>query len=202
MMARAIVLAVPAHVVAELLRDQAPSAAEIAAGIRHASVGVISLAFGDATADDLPDASGVLVPRREGRLVKAGTWLARKWPHLADRGAVLRLSVGRIDDRRWLDLDDDELVDAVVAEVAELTGLAATPTDTMVTRWIDALPQYEVGHLDRVAQARSHLPRGVVLAGAAWDGIGVSPCVESGHRAAAAAIDVVGRGWASPVGRG
>ncbi|HKJ55862.1 MAG TPA: protoporphyrinogen oxidase, partial [Nitriliruptoraceae bacterium] len=105
MTARAIVLAVPAHVVAALLRDQAPATAAIAGGIRHASVGVISLAFGDATADDLPDASGVLVPRREGRLVKAGTWLARKWPHLADRGAVLRLSVGRIDDRRWRDLD-------------------------------------------------------------------------------------------------
>ncbi len=186
---RRIILAVPAHVVATLLRGVAPTAADGAGSIRHASVGVVSLAFGGASAADLPDASGVLVPRREGRLVKAGTWLARKWPHLADRGAVLRVSVGRIDDTRWQQLDDVELVAAVVAEVAELTGLQAAATDTLVTRWHDALPQYEVGHIDRVATTRANLPEGILVAGAAWDGIGVSPCVSSGQAAATAVRD-------------
>lgn len=192
-LARRVVLAVPAHAAAPLLQGVAASSAALARGIRHASVGVVSIAFGGASAADLPDASGVLVPRREGRLVKAGTWLARKWPHLADRGAVLRVSVGRIDDRRWQELDDDELVAAVVAEVAELTGLRAAHTDTLVTRWHDALPQYEVGHIDRVGRARAHLPDGILLAGAAWDGIGVSPCVASGQQAAAAALADLGR---------
>lgn len=191
--ARTVVVAVPAHVATTLLGAVAAGTAVELAGIRHASVGVVSLHFGDARLDDLPDASGVLVPRREGRLVKAGTWLARKWPHLADRGAVLRVSVGRIDDTRWQDLDDDELVTAVVAEVHDLTGLGMAPTDTLVTRWHDSLPQYEVGHLQRVDRARHHLPAGILLAGAAYDGIGVSPCVASGHQAAWGAMQELAR---------
>ena len=183
-LARTVVVAVPAHAATGLLADVAAGTAVELAGIRHASVGVVSLHFGDASLEDLPDASGVLVPRREGRLVKAGTWLARKWPHLADRGAVLRVSVGRIDDVRWQELDDDELVTAVVDDVRDLTGLGVAPTDVLVTRWHDGLPQYEVGHLERVDRARHHLPPGILLAGAAYDGIGVSPCVASGHQAA------------------
>lgn len=183
--ATVVVLAVPAHVGRRLLVPVASTTAAELAGVDHASVGVVALAFAGATVDDLPEASGILVPRREGRLVKAATWLARKWPHMADRGAVLRASVGRVDDHRWQDLDDDELVRAVTAEVRELTGIGHDVADAVVTRWHDALPQYEVGHPERIGRARTHLPRGLLLAGAAHDGIGVSPCVASGQRAAA-----------------
>lgn len=190
--ARTVVVAVPAHVATTLLTAVAPGTAVEIAGISHASVGVVSLAFDSLTPDDLPDASGVLVPRREGRLVKAGTWLSRKWPHLTDHGAILRVSVGRVDDLRWQALDDDELETAVVSEVADLTGLDASPTASLVTRWHDAMPQYEVGHLQRIDRARHHLPDGLLLAGAAYDGIGVSPCVESGHHAAWGAMQELG----------
>lgn len=183
-----VIVATPAHVTSTLLAAVAPGSAAELAGIDHASVTVVALHYGDAAPADLPEASGILVPRREGRLVKAATWLTRKWPHLADRAAVLRASVGRIDDRRHLDLDDDDLVAIVDREVRELTGLAASATAHAVVRWHDALPQYDVGHLGRVERIRHHLPAGIHLAGAAYDGIGVSPCIASGRAAAAAAV--------------
>lgn len=182
--ARGVIVAVPAHAAAPLLADAAPATATQLAGIAHASVGVVSLAFANAAVDELPEASGVLVPRREGRLVKAATWLARKWPHMRERGAVLRASVGRVDDHRWQELAGDELVTAVVGEVRDLSGITHDLADAVVTRWDDALPQYEVGHLDRIDRARGQLPRGMWLAGAAHDGIGVSPCIASGQQAA------------------
>lgn len=183
-----VVVATPAHVAASLLAAVAPGTAAELSGIEHASVTVVALRYGDADPADLPVASGILVPRREGRLVKAATWLARKWPHLADRGAVLRASVGRIDDRRHLDLDDDELVAAVDRDVRDLTGLDSTATHHAVVRWPAALPQYDVGHLARVERARHHLPGGLHLAGAAYDGVGVSPCIASAHAAIAASV--------------
>ncbi|MBY5163926.1 protoporphyrinogen oxidase [Salsipaludibacter albus] len=183
--AAAVVFATPAHVTARLLAGVAPGSAAELGLVEHASVAVVALHYGDADVDDLPAASGILVPRREGRLVKAATWLARKWPHLADRGAVLRASVGRIDDQRFAELDDDELADAVDAEVRDLTGLSSSATDAVVQRWPHALPQYEVGHLARIDRVRHNLPAGLLLAGAAYDGIGVSPCVASGRAAAA-----------------
>ncbi len=186
--ASAVVLAAPAHVSARLLGTVAPGSAAELGTVDHASVSVIALRYGAADPADLPAASGILVPRREGRLVKAATWLARKWPHLADRGAVLRASVGRIDDHRHLDLDDDELAAIVDREVRDLTGLAASATEHVVVRWVDALPQYDVGHLGRVDRIRRNLPDGILLAGAAYDGIGVSPCVASGQAATAAAV--------------
>lgn len=182
--AGAVVLATPAHVTAGLLAPVAPGSAAELALVDHASVAVVALHYGSARPQDLPEASGILVPRREGRLVKAATWLARKWPHLADRGAVLRASVGRIDDDRFQSLDDAQLVAAVDAEVRDLTGLGGMATDAVVQRWPLALPQYAVGHLARIDRVRRNLPAGLLLAGAAYDGIGVSPCVASGRAAA------------------
>ncbi len=189
--AAAVVVATPAHVASRLLGTAAPGSAAELATIDHASVAVVALHYGDARATDLPAASGILVPRREGRLVKAATWLARKWPHLADRGAVLRASVGRIDDHRHHDLDDAELARVVDREVRDLAGLSTAATDQVVVRWDRALPQYDVGHRERVDRVRHHLPAGIVVAGAAYDGIGVSPCVASGRAAAGDVADLL-----------
>lgn len=186
--AAAVVLATPAHATARLLADVAPGSAAELALVDHASVAVVALHYG-ADVDALPEASGILVPRREGRLVKGATWLGRKWPHLAERGAVLRASVGRIDDRRFQSLDDDELVAAVDAEVRHLTGLRAARRDAVVQRWPRALPQYDVGHLALVDRVRRNLPAGLLLAGGAYDGIGVSPCIASGRAAASGAAE-------------
>jgi protoporphyrinogen/coproporphyrinogen III oxidase len=184
-----VVLAAPAWVTAPLLASVAPDASAELGQIPYASVAVIALAYPRAAAAALPDGSGVLVPRTQGRLVKAITFVSRKWPH-RDTGdhVLLRASVGRIDDDRWRSLGHDDLVARVDAEVRWATGITHTADDAVVVPWEGGLPQYLVGHVQRVDRIRANLPAGLHVAGAGYDGVGISPCVASAERAAAAVL--------------
>jgi oxygen-dependent protoporphyrinogen oxidase len=117
---------------------------------------------------------------------KAFTFSSRKWAHLAGGGHLLvRGSVGRFGDAEILQRDDADLVAAVRADLAELTGVTAPPVDSVVTRWGGGLPQYGVGHLDIVAdieRAVADVP-GLAVAGAALHGVGLPGCVASADRA-------------------
>lgn len=184
-----LVLAVPAAAAAGLLTGVAPALAEALGAFDTASVAVVALAYDHADVASLPEGSGFLVPRSEGRLVKAATWSSRKWPHLADADRfLLRASVGRVDDPRGLELDDDELADRVEAEIRAATGIRARARERRVVRWESAMPQYDVGHLDRVARVReasAQAPAGLHLGGAALDGVGLPARVRDAHRLAA-----------------
>lgn len=173
-----VVLALPARPAAALLARVVPAAAHELAAIRTASVAVVALAYDAATGRHLPDGSGLLVPRTEGRLIKAATFSSRKWPHLAGgEHTLLRASVGRVDDPRGLELSDDELAERVDAEVRWATGLPRPAVERRVRRWPAALPQYDVGHLTRVDRLR-HAVRtgapGLHVAGASLDGVGLA----------------------------
>jgi oxygen-dependent protoporphyrinogen oxidase len=123
-------------------------------------------------------------------LLKAATHLSRKWPQFSDDDSCLvRLSAGRSGDDRLDELTDDELVTQLVADFHTVTGLDA-PTDVLhVQRWSDGLPQLRVGHQARLATIREELTHalpGVVLAGSAYEGLGLASCIASGDAAAAA----------------
>ena len=115
------------------------------------------------------------------------TWSSGKWPHLADDNLVLiRCMVGRRGDRRWLDMDDDTLVRRVHEELVEAMGLTAGPDHQSIQRWPQAMPQYLVGHhdrLDALEDAIRHLPR-LYLTGAAYRGVGLASCVTDAKRTA------------------
>jgi len=123
----------------------------------------------------------------EGRLVVGCTWMSAKWAHLADRSVVLiRCLVGRHGDRRWLHLTDDALVDDVHGELVNAMGLVGPPRHAYVHRWPRALPQYTVGHrdrLDRVDAALRELP-GLWLTGAAYRGVGLAGCIAQAQHTA------------------
>ena len=184
-----VVVTVPAFVASDLLTGVARDVAAELGLIPYASVAVVTMAYPRSADTEMPAGSGMLVPRTEERLVKASTWVSRKWPH-RDTGdhVLVRSSVGRIDDERWRDLDHDELVRQVDAETREATGITTPCVDAVVTPWERGLPQYLVGHRERVDRIRMRLPDGLHLAGAAYDGVGVSPCVASAERAVAAIL--------------
>ena len=98
---------------------------------------------------------------------------------------MVRFSVGRVDDRRGLDLDARILTELVLAEAREALGLDGEPVDVAVQRWPDGLPQYDVGHTRRIAAVTRGLPDGVHMTGALFDGVGVAPIV--GHAESVAA---------------
>jgi oxygen-dependent protoporphyrinogen oxidase len=185
-----VVVAVPAAPSARLLGELAPEAASELAAVQYASMAVVTLAF---RVDDMvaTDASGFLVPPVDGRRIKASTFSFAKWQWVGAAGAAagvvhLRTSVGRHREEASLQVTDEELVAASLADLTEALGLRATPVDTHVQRWGGGLPQYAVGHLDRVARIRSAVARvpGLAVCGAAYDGVGIAAVIASAHRAA------------------
>lgn len=187
--ADAVVLAVPASPAAALLHDLAPTAADLLAGAETADVVTVLVGLPRAQVSSALRGTGLLVPPDSGRLLKAATYLSRKWPHLAGHDTFwLRLSAGRAGDPRAMQLDDAELVSALLVDLEELTGLVAEPRHVVVRRWPAALPQLTVGHLARMAAVRADLPDGIALAGASYDGVGLAAGLRSGEGAATALI--------------
>ncbi|ASO21935.1 oxygen-dependent protoporphyrinogen oxidase [Actinoalloteichus hoggarensis] len=193
----AVLLAVPPPAARRLLAVTAPAAAAAYGAIEVASSVVVSLALPPAAR--LPEASGVLIARGERHddgtdfTAKAFTFSSRKWRHLGDdRGSaaplLVRGSIGRVGEISTMQRDDDELIRAVRADLAELTGVRADPIEAVVTRWGGALPQYGVGHVDLVRRIRTEVAglAGLEVTGAAFDGIGLAACVGGARRAAAA----------------
>jgi oxygen-dependent protoporphyrinogen oxidase len=189
--ADAVVLATPAAPTARLLAEVAPEAAAELTGVESASVAVVTLVF---RAQDVPDAlferSGFLVPPVERRTIKASTFSFAKWAWVRELDAdlvVLRTSLGRHGEETTLQAADEGLVRVSLADLTTMAGVTARPVDTHVQRWGGALPQYAVGHLDRVARvcaAIADLP-GLALCGAAYDGVGVPAVIGSARRAVA-----------------
>jgi oxygen-dependent protoporphyrinogen oxidase len=190
-----VVLAVPPPAAHKLLADVSPAASAAYGRIELASMAVVALALPPDVR--LPETSGVLIgsgeTHRDGSpfTAKAFTFSSRKWAHLAGPDHVLvRGSVGRYGEAEILRRDDADLVAAVRADLAELTGVTASPVDSVVTRWGGGLPQYGVGHLDLVAtieRAVAELP-GLAVAGAALHGVGLPACVASADRAVLALL--------------
>ena len=185
--ADAVVLATPAFVTARLLADLMPDAATVLAEIPYVDVATIWLAYPRSAVGRPLDGTGFLVPPEEGKFLVGCTWSSAKWPHLADDNLVLiRCMVGRRGDRRWLDMDDETMVNRVHDELVEAMGLTAGPNHQSIQRWPQAMPQYLVGHQDRLDAldaAIHHLP-GLYLTGAAYRGVGLASCVADAKRTA------------------
>lgn len=189
-----LVLATPAAPTARLVAGLAPVAADHLARIGYASVALATLAY---RADDPAvvealeiGASGFLVPPVDGRRVKASTFSFAKWDWVRAAGdglLVLRTSLGRFGEEETLQVPDEELVRASLADLAEATGLRADPVDAVVQRWGGGLPQYWVGHADRVARIRAAVATvpGLAVCGAAYDGVGIPATIGSAHAAVA-----------------
>ena len=193
-----VVLAVPAQVACSLLEGIAPKASAALSDLRSVSVATVLAAYPRDEVQGLLafEGTGVLVPSTEGRLLKAATFLSRKWDHLATpEWFLVRLSAGRAGRADLASLGDDELVRRLHADLAEATGLNAVPAFTRVERWPGAMAQLHVGHPSRLAATRDALEPypGLALAGAPYDGVGLAACITSGQRAAAALFAHLGR---------
>jgi protoporphyrinogen/coproporphyrinogen III oxidase len=184
-----VVVAVPGPPAARLLDDVAPAAADELGGLEYASMAVVTIAV---PALEVGDSSGFLVPSVDGRRIKASTYSFSKWGWVgaASDLRLLRASVGRHREEWSLQASDDELVSHVVTDLRTATGQEVAPVDAHVQRWGGGLPQYAVGHLDRVARIRAAVAEvpGLEVCGAAYDGVGIPAVIGSAHRAVASVL--------------
>jgi oxygen-dependent protoporphyrinogen oxidase len=172
---------------ATLLGGMDPSLAALLGGIAYASSATIALAYPRAAIRHPLDGFGFVVPRVERRAILACTFSSVKYPGRAPAGfALLRVFVGGAMQADLLARDDPALLKLAHEDVASLLGITGDPVLSRVSRHPGAMPQYEVGHLDRVAaiEARLETLPGLALAGGAYRGVGIADCVRSGEAAA------------------
>ncbi len=182
-----LVLATPAYVSAELVRPLTPIAGGLLDMIPYASTATIAMAYPRATVSDAVEGFGFVVPRAEGRDLIAATWTSLKWPHRAPPDQLLaRCYVGGVGREAILTLDDQALVTRVRGELADMCGVTAEPEFVEVNRWTRAMPQYTLGHLERLNQIEAALSHygGLILTGAGYRGVGIPDCIRDGAIAA------------------
>jgi protoporphyrinogen/coproporphyrinogen III oxidase len=194
--ADAVILALPGRPASRLLGavPGAGAAAAALAEIRYASMAIVTLAYPDSAFPAPAAGSGFLVPAVDGHAIKAVTFSTVKWPHLDQAGLrIVRCSVGRLGDEAVLQRDDADLAALAAADLA--TGVRGAAADTRVTRWGGGLPQYSVGHLDRVARIRAGVAAqpGLAVCGAAYDGVGIPACIASARLAVDQVLAHLGR---------
>jgi oxygen-dependent protoporphyrinogen oxidase len=177
-----LVLTVPSHRAAQLLAPTSAALAEELAAIPHASSAVVAIGLRLSDFSRPLPGFGCVVPHAAKRPILAISCTSRKFEGRAPEGSVLlRIFFGGALQPEWADASDDRLVATACGELRSLLGYSGTPLWARVLRWHHAMPQYEVGHLERVARIRlfeAGLP-GLALAGAAYDGVGVPLCIHS-----------------------
>jgi oxygen-dependent protoporphyrinogen oxidase len=189
--ADAVILAAPAHTASGIVGSMDAALGASLREIRYASTVTVSAAY---RLTDVPrplDASGYVVPRSLGRAVRACTWSSAKFTGRAPtHSALFRLVLGGAHREHDVDATDAEILEHVRAEMRNVLGIIASPQLVRIHRLRAAMPQYDVGHLDRVAaiQRRARQHPALFLAGAAYEGIGSPDCIRSGENAAEAAM--------------
>jgi oxygen-dependent protoporphyrinogen oxidase len=182
----AVVLAVPAYVAADLVQPIGPAMSGVLREVHYRDIATVTLAYPHHALTRQLDAAGFLVPPTDDRLLFSCTWLTAKWPPMGRHPVTLiRGLIGGNRDA-GTSMSDEALARRVHEELVDAMGLAAPPVRALVSRWPRAIPQYAVGHQDRLDQidsALSTLPR-LYLTGAGYRGASLARCVAQAYRAA------------------
>ncbi|NGQ93954.1 protoporphyrinogen oxidase [Brevibacillus sp. SYP-B805] len=191
--ADAIILALPAYALASVFPHL--PAARAFGSMPYVSVANVLLGFERKHFPHSLDGSGFVVPPCERRFITACTWTSSKWGHTAPAGHVLlRCYVGRMGEEDWMQLSDEQIVEGVMRDVTDMMGMKdfrVQPVFVEVTRHLRSMPQYEVGHIERVARLNDELADaypGVFATGSAFHGIGLPDCIRQGKETAEQAV--------------
>jgi oxygen-dependent protoporphyrinogen oxidase len=198
--ADAVIVATEAHAAARLLDSQDPALALQLRAIPYASSMIVNVAYRRDQITHPLDGFGAVVPASEGRSILAVTFLSVKFPRRAPAGTVLlRIFLGGASRPEQLDLDDAAISALVEGELASLIGAAGNPLFVRIARHPRSMPQYNLGHLDRVASIRRHLAKysRLYLSGIAYDGVGIPDCIQAAERTADNLIDALTKPAAS-----
>jgi oxygen-dependent protoporphyrinogen oxidase len=183
----AIVVATSAPVAAKLLK---PADAELAgelSSIEYAGSAIVILAYDRSQIEHPLNTFGFVVPTVERRKILSASFSSVKFPGRAPDGKVLiRVFIGGALQPEMLDRSDEDLQEIAADELKDLLGVRGVPELSLVYRWPQAMPQYHLGHLDRLKRIEERLRNlpGLALAGNAFEGVGIPQCIRSGEQAA------------------
>lgn len=151
------------------------------------SVATVAMAFSKSQVNQEKEGTGFLVSRKSDYAISACTWVNKKWPTTSPEGKVLlRSFVGKSGDESIVELPDHEIEKIVLNDLRKVIQITGDPEFTVVTRYQKAMPQYLVGHKERLQKARQELIEQfpmVQLAGASFEGSGLPDCIDQAIRA-------------------
>jgi oxygen-dependent protoporphyrinogen oxidase len=183
--ARAVLLATPAYATASLVSSLDAELARLCETIRYAPASAVALGFKRRDIADQLDGWGFVVPARErGRAVKSASWVSSKWPGRAPGDhALLRLS---LDGNVAIDMPDEMLVEWALADLRPLLRVTGAPVLARVYRRARAMPQLEVGHLQKIAAIERRLSanEGLFVSAAGFRGVGLPDCIADAAKTA------------------
>ncbi len=190
--ADAVVVTIPAYDAARIL-PQSFEPATVLGKIPYASVATVAMAFHASSIVHPLDGTGFVVPKQEGRNITACTWVSSKWLHTAPKDKVLlRCYVGRAGEEAIVDEPDESILRKVRQDLNDSMGIQVDPIFTRITRWRRSMPQYTVGHLERLDAFQKEVKRqfpGLFFAGAGHTGLGIPDCIQQGKNTAEQAIE-------------
>jgi len=183
-----VIVTLPTHSAARILTTTiCPELLAALRGMEYASSAIVVSGHRLSDFTHPMDAFGLVVPAIEQRKVLAVSFSSRKFPDRAPSGQILlRTFVGGAMQPELLENDDDSIAGFVNEELRAILGMKCEPMFSEVIRYNNAMPQYHVGHLDRIAQIESlvHETPGLHLAGSAYTGVGIPDSIASGWAAA------------------
>jgi oxygen-dependent protoporphyrinogen oxidase len=194
--ARAVVLAVPAYTAASLLRGLDSTLAGLCDGVPYASTATVAFGYRRDQIGHPMRGSGFVVPRVERSPLLAATWVTSKWPGRAPPDcALVRAFVGGGRDPHRLDSSDGELVTIARRTLEDVLDISGAPLFERMFRWSRQTPQYEVGHLERLAAIEQRLPSlpGIFLTGSGFRSAGIPDCIADAREVATAAAEHIAR---------
>lgn len=192
----AVIIAVGAPLAARLLSPVDTELADDLAAIEHSSAAIVVATYRKDQFQHALDGFGFVVPMAERRKILASSFASVKFAGRApDDCIITRTFVGGACQPELVDLPDEEIEALVNAELTELLGLQGKPLFSELVRWRNAMPQYHVGHLDRVEKIehRTASLQNLELAGNAYRGVGIPFCVHSAENAAQRVVERLAR---------
>ncbi len=184
-----VILAAPAYASGALLRHLDPEAARLLETVDYSSSATVALGYRPGRLQRPLRGFGFLVPRVEGRTLRALTIVQNKFPNRAPEGYnVLRCFLGGAGRQAILDAPDEVMLEAVMYDLRRMLGIREQPDHVRINRWHRGMAQYTLGHGNRMGQAQTRVKAlgGIHLAGNAYGGIGIPDCIRTGQQAAAA----------------
>ncbi len=182
-----LIVAIPPAAAAKALKSVDAELASELAKIEFAGSAVVALGYDRTQIKHPLDSFGFVVPMIECRQILSASFSSVKFPGRAPAGKELfRVFLGGALQADMLDLSDDQICQTADEELRDLLGIAGKPCLSMLFRWPKSMPQYHLGHLDRVRRINERLSQlpGLALAGNAYEGVGIPQCVRSGEQAA------------------
>ncbi len=202
LVADAVCIALPSYAAAELTRTFDPDLTADLSAIDYAPAATVNFAFREMDVKRPLDGVGFVVPQKENRLILGCTFAQNKFEDRAPKGFILiRAFLGGENGPAWFHENDEALTNKVFAELKEWLGITGKPMFTQLARYERALPQYAMGHLERVLRMEERLFRhkGLALAGNYQYGVGIPDCIESGERAADQLLESLSRAAQEPL---